>query len=392
MLLSAQLLSLTLALSASAAIFPKDTTVKMLDAKGFKKAMKANQTSVVAFVAPWCGHCQRMAPEYSRAALGLYPLVPMYAVDCDEQQNKRLCAEQGVQGFPTVKLFPRGTQMSPITYDAGERTASAFFYWASRRIPNTVTKLYHVEDIPGWVEKTSDKNRVLLLTKEKKVPLLWKVLGNKYQGQLELASHRDRRGKSSVKLGYEAGEKNQAKVLVYAAGSTKPVRFEGILKHDSLSKFFDSVIDGTADLTVANEEAKSEEFVPDEEELEIQRKQEAQRIALAHGGFSDLIDFEKAIKEGHGADFHDTHGFPGMMGDVPYAKKEPTEEEKKQSAEAIKEESTTSTGMPETRKAEATSTADKPVATPEVVDPVQIVFSSEETPNPVDAERPKDEL
>ncbi len=43
--------------------------------------------------------------------------------------------------------------MSPVTYDAGERTASAFFYWASRRIPNTVTKLYHVEDIPGWVEK-----------------------------------------------------------------------------------------------------------------------------------------------------------------------------------------------------------------------------------------------
>ncbi|KAG5219345.1 Thioredoxin domain-containing protein [Salix suchowensis] len=279
-----------------------------------------------------------MAPEYSRAALGLYPLVPMYAVDCDEQQNKRLCAEQGVQGFPTVKRHSN----EPITYDAGERTASAFFYWTSRRIPNTVTKLYHVEDIPGWVEK---------------------VLGNKYQGQLELASHRDRRGKSSVKLGYEAGEKNQAKVLVYAAGSTKPVRFEGILKHDSLSKFFDSVIDGTADLTVANDEAKSEEFVPDEEELEIQRKQEAQRIALAHGGFSDLIDFEKAIKEGHGADFHDTHGFPGMMGDVPYAKKkEPTEEEKKRSAEAIKEESTSSTGMPETRKAEATSTADQPVA------------------------------
>ena len=59
----------------------------------------------------------------------------------------------------------------------------------------------------------------------------------------------------------------------------------GILKFDSLSKFFDSIIDGTADLTIANEEAKKEEFVPDESELEIQRKQEAQRMALAHGGF-----------------------------------------------------------------------------------------------------------
>jgi protein disulfide-isomerase A6 len=74
-----QLLALTLALApslASAAIFPSNTHVKMLDMKGFKKAMKTNvgffffelvtilaglfmtlpqATSVVAFVAPWCG-------------------------------------------------------------------------------------------------------------------------------------------------------------------------------------------------------------------------------------------------------------------------------------------------------------------------------------------------
>ena len=61
-------------------------------------------TSVVAFVAPWCGHCQKMAPEYSKAALGLYPLVPLYAVDCDAPKNKKLCADQGVKGFPTVKV------------------------------------------------------------------------------------------------------------------------------------------------------------------------------------------------------------------------------------------------------------------------------------------------
>lgn len=78
----------------------------------------------VAFVAPWCGvrvmfttdmsvlnsfllveqHCQKMAPEYSKAALGLYPLVPLYAVDCDAAKNKRLCADNGVKGFPTIKV------------------------------------------------------------------------------------------------------------------------------------------------------------------------------------------------------------------------------------------------------------------------------------------------
>lgn len=59
----------------------------------------------------------------------------------------------------------------------------------------------------------------------------------------------------------------------------------GMNKLDSLSKFFDSIIDGTANLEIANKEAAEEEFVPDETELEIERKQEAQRMALAHGGF-----------------------------------------------------------------------------------------------------------
>ncbi|KAF8649295.1 hypothetical protein AX16_005899 [Volvariella volvacea WC 439] len=322
-MLTLPVLTLVMAMTpalVSAGIFPRDSLVKMLDPKGFKReVLNVNQTTMVAFVAPWCGHCQRMAPEYSKAALGLHPLIPTYAVNCDAEKNKRLCSEQGVRGFPTVKLFPRGKTVPPMTYDSGERTASAFFYWASRRVPNTVTKLYNVDDIEPWVRKTQDngKHRVLLLTKDKKVPLLWKVLGNKYQGQLELASHRDRKGKSSVALGYEAGEKKEAKVIVYPQGTTGAVRYQGINKLDSLSKFFDSLLDGTADLQILNEQASSEEYAPTEEELDIERKQEAQRIALAHGGFADLVDFEKAIKEGAGANYHDVHGYGGAMGDIP---------------------------------------------------------------------------
>lgn len=107
-----------------------------------------------------------------------------------------------------------------------------------------MTKLYRVEEIQPWAEKvgnhyaskprltdirrqTKENTVVLLLTKEKKVPMLWKVLANQFLGRLELASHRDRRGKSSVALGMEKGEKKDAKVLVYPAGSTEYVRYEG---------------------------------------------------------------------------------------------------------------------------------------------------------------------
>jgi hypothetical protein len=39
-------------------------------------------------------HCKAMVPELSKAALGLYPLIPVYAVDCDDKQNQQLCARE----------------------------------------------------------------------------------------------------------------------------------------------------------------------------------------------------------------------------------------------------------------------------------------------------------
>jgi protein disulfide-isomerase A6 len=42
-----------------------------------------------------------MVPEYSKAALGLHPLIPLYAVDCDE--NRSLCAEQARLFAPVVR-------------------------------------------------------------------------------------------------------------------------------------------------------------------------------------------------------------------------------------------------------------------------------------------------
>ena len=98
----------------------------------------------------------------------------------------------------------------------------------------------------------------------------------------------------------------------------------GIQKLDSLSKFLDTVIDGTADLSAIIEETKAEEFVIDDKELEIERQQEAQRMALMHGGFSNLIDFEKAIRDGAAANYHDTHGYAGVMGGIPEQLKKPS--------------------------------------------------------------------
>jgi protein disulfide-isomerase A6 len=146
-----------------------------------------------------------------------------------------------------IQLFPRGNQKPAVDYDSPTRTASAFFYWASRLVPNNVKKLHEPEDITNWASKVRcsllyiskadnltcfgiqkiTKPRALLLNKDKKVPLLWQVLSNKYGQDIQFGSHRDRKGKTSLSLGFKAGEKKASKVVIYPADSTVPVLYEG---------------------------------------------------------------------------------------------------------------------------------------------------------------------
>ncbi|KAG9313159.1 thioredoxin-like protein [Chiua virens] len=239
----------------SAAIFPPDTKVKILDPKGFKRVMKNNRTSVVAFVAPWCGHCKQMAPEYSKAAGNLSPLIPFYAVDCDAESNRQLCASQEVQGFPTVKVFPRGGQLPPQKYEMGERTSNNMIKWASRSVPNKIKSLSDTHDVPGWLDKNAAMTRVILLNRDKKFPLLWQVLGNNYHKKLAFGHHSDPEGTFAASLGFTTREEGKySKVIVYPAGSNVPILYEGGNKYEPLAKYFKSIVDGTADFLTGSSE------------------------------------------------------------------------------------------------------------------------------------------
>lgn len=250
MLVSGRLNVLALSLGVfaelvSAGMYAANSGVKMLDSKGFWKVMADKQPSIIAFVAPWCGHCQQMIPEYSKAAQSLNPLIPAYAIDCDNEANKFLCSGQRVQGFPTLKLYPRGDQLPAKDYAGGDRKANSIVKWASKQLPNHTHKLSNVDEIKSWAEKNVKSHRVLLLTKEKKVPLLWKVLGNKYKGKLHLGVLKNTDGDIPKKMGLKEKE---VKVVVYPAGTSKPLVYQGDTKLEPLTQFFDSVLDGTADI------------------------------------------------------------------------------------------------------------------------------------------------
>jgi len=72
--------------------------------------------------APWCGHCKALAPEYEEAATTLKEKnIPLAKIDCTEEAE--LCKDNGVEGYPTLKVFRGPNNVSPYT---GQRKAQAY--------------------------------------------------------------------------------------------------------------------------------------------------------------------------------------------------------------------------------------------------------------------------
>jgi len=75
---------------------------------------------LIEFFAPWCGHCKRLAPIWEELATKSKGKFNVAKVDCTVDQS--VCNDNGVRGYPTVKLFSDGK-----THDySGQRTIEAF--------------------------------------------------------------------------------------------------------------------------------------------------------------------------------------------------------------------------------------------------------------------------
>jgi protein disulfide-isomerase A6 len=103
------------------ALYESSGPVPLLNPRTFDaKIRKSNHSSIVEFFAPWCppfvficafclifrcGHCKNLAPAYTKAAEHMAGIFTFAAVDCDDQQNRGLCQEFDIQGFPTLKFM-----------------------------------------------------------------------------------------------------------------------------------------------------------------------------------------------------------------------------------------------------------------------------------------------
>lgn len=230
-----------------------------------KTVLQSEGIWMVAFIAPWCGHCKRLHPEYDKAAESLGGVVNLGRVNCDDE--KELAHRFGVQGFPTIKIFNAGKEAkkSPEDYQYA-RTAGALVNTVMSKfnsLADPVKKLDDLQVVKQFVENTAT-SRAILLTSKDSNPSLFKSIAVELKNRDVSLAYIPNKAQSTVLSAIDSDLKAPA-LLLYTKDSTSFIKYDGKMKKYEILKFLESNIPGT--------EANKEK-VRAQQKAEEQRKKE----------------------------------------------------------------------------------------------------------------------
>jgi len=115
---------------------PFDENVRIIVGKNYEDIVLDPNTDVLMeFYAPWCGHCKSLTPIYSAVAGRLKNVPGIVIAKMDSTANE--VEGLSIQGFPTIKFYPKGNKNSPMDF-SGERTEEGFIEFLRNNAGNPI--------------------------------------------------------------------------------------------------------------------------------------------------------------------------------------------------------------------------------------------------------------
>lgn len=116
--------------------FSTEDSVVVLTDSTFSSIFSSQKMWMVAFYAPWCGHCKHLLPEWNAAADSLKRSPQgknIVLAKIDATVNTEMARKYAIQGYPTIKVFSPGEKKNVEEYN-GPRESRGIVEWALSRL------------------------------------------------------------------------------------------------------------------------------------------------------------------------------------------------------------------------------------------------------------------
>lgn len=71
----------------------------------YKEALEDDKPVFAMFYVDWCTYCQRFMPKLKLINMIYKNDFNIVKINCDEPENKKLAADYGIEGFPTIYII-----------------------------------------------------------------------------------------------------------------------------------------------------------------------------------------------------------------------------------------------------------------------------------------------
>ncbi len=108
---------------------PKDNAgpIYKVVGKSFRReVMEGDRDAVVKFYAPWCGFCKMLEPIYAQLAKTLGPQLNVKFCEIDATKND--IEGQPIEGYPTIKFYPKKNRQAAVLYNGDITEESIGFF------------------------------------------------------------------------------------------------------------------------------------------------------------------------------------------------------------------------------------------------------------------------
>ncbi|KAJ8441218.1 hypothetical protein Cgig2_024947 [Carnegiea gigantea] len=132
----------------------KEEVVLTLDNSNFTDTVSKHDFILAEFYAPWCKFCQKLAPEYEKAASILFnhdPPITLAKTDITVEDNRDLALKFNVQGIPALKILRNGGEI--VQNYKGPRDADGIVQYIKKQLGPSSVEIKSKDDVAAVIDE-----------------------------------------------------------------------------------------------------------------------------------------------------------------------------------------------------------------------------------------------